>query len=236
MRALHLINLPVAPAGLFLPPLRTHGFEIDDVDVEVDPVPESLAGYDAVVVCGGAANTHESHKHAWIATEVALLEEALADEVPVMGLCLGAQLLTVASGGTVYRSQTELGWFEVETTSSAAGDPVLGGAPERFMAMQWHDYACTPVAGTALLARNDVCEQAFRIGEAAWGTQFHIEVTRRLLLDWWDEGEEYLREAGYDHARYMRELKAYHELHEQIGRDMAERFAVYAAARARREV
>ena len=59
MRALHLINLPVAPAGLFLPPLRARGFEIDDVDVHVDPLPESLAGYDAVVVCGGAANTHE---------------------------------------------------------------------------------------------------------------------------------------------------------------------------------
>ena len=100
------------------------------------------------------------------------------------------------------------------------------------MAMQWHDYACTPGPGTTTLAKNDVCDQAFRIGEAAWGTQFHIEVTRRLLLDWWDEGEEYLREAGYDHARYMLELDAYHALHERIGRDMAERFAVYATARA----
>lgn len=234
MRALHLINLPVAPAGLFLPPLQAQGFEIDDVDVQVDPLPGSLAGYDAVVVCGGAANTHESDEHPWIATEVELLREALAEEVPVMGLCLGAQLLTVASGGTVFRSQSELGWFEVETTPSAADDPVLGGVPQRFMAMQWHDYACEPGAGTATLARNDVCDQAFRIGEAAWGTQFHIEVTRRLLLDWWDEGEEYLREAGYDHARYMRELEAYHELHEQIGRGMAERFAAYAASRGER--
>ena len=233
MRALHLINLPVAPAGLFLPPLRARGFEIVDVDVEVDALPESLAGYDAVVVCGGAANTHESDQHPWIATEIELLQEALADDVPVMGLCLGAQLLTVASGGAVFRSQTELGWFEVETTPSARDDPVLGGAPERFMAMQWHDYACEPGSGTTTLARNGVCDQAFRIGEMAWGTQFHIEVTRQLLMDWWDEGEEYLLEAGYDHARYLRELDAHQLLHEQIGRDMAERFADVAAGRKR---
>ncbi len=131
--------------------------------------------------------------------------------------------------------RAELGWFEVETTPSAADDPVLGGVHQ---SDSWRCSGTTtpasPGPGTATLARNDVCDQAFRIGEAAWGTQFHIEVTRRLLLDWWDEGEEYLREAGYDHARYMRELEAHHALHEQIGRDMAERFAAYAASRGER--
>jgi GMP synthase (glutamine-hydrolysing) len=229
VRALHLVNLPVAPAGLFLPPLRERGFEVVDVDVSADAVPRSLEGFDAVVVCGGSANTHETDEHPWLDAEVSLLQEALATDVPTLGLCLGAQLLTVASGGTVNRSQTEIGWFEVEMDPAAAGDPVLGGIPERFTALQWHDYACTPPDGATTLARNGSCLQAFRFGEVAWGTQFHIEVTHQLMLNWWDEGEEHLREAGYDRARFMRELAANHGAHETIGREMAERFATVAA-------
>jgi GMP synthase (glutamine-hydrolysing) len=233
VKALHLINLPVAPAGLFLPPLEQQGFTVETVDVSTDPVPESLAGYDAVVVCGGSANTHESETYPWLDQEVGLLREALADEVPVMGLCLGAQLLTVATGGTVVRTATEIGWFDVEMDPAAGDDPVLGGVPQRFRALEWHDYGCIPADGVTSLARNDVCLQAFRAGEVAWGTQFHIEVTHQLMLNWWDEGEEHLRDAGYDHERYMRELSEHHAAHERIGRDMAERFAAIAAKRAR---
>ena len=148
-----------------------------NVDVARDAVPETLADYDAVIVCGGDANTHQADELPWMSAEIGLLREALADEVPVMGLCLGAQLLTVAGGGEVYRSPSEIGWFEVAMDPAAAADPVLGGVPERFMALEWHDYACTPAPGVATLGQNDACRQAFRMGERAWGTQFHIEVT-----------------------------------------------------------
>lgn len=231
MRALHLINIPVAPGGLFLPPLRERGFEIDDVDVESASVPASIAGYDAIVVCGGAANTHEAERYPWIDDEVELLREAIDRDIPVMGLCLGAQLLTVATGGEVYRSSTEIGWFDVEVDPAAAADPVLGSLPPTFTALEWHDYACTPASSTTTLARNDACVQAFRAAPSAWGTQFHIEVTDDLMLDWWAEGEEELRAAGYDHDRFNREAARYHARHQQIGRAMAERFASLAADR-----
>ncbi len=233
MKALHLVNLPVAPAGLFLPPLREEGFDIVDVDVSTDPVPETIEGFDAVVVCGGAANTHELERYPWIGHEVDLLRDAIEHDVPVMGLCLGAQLLTVATGGEVYRSATEIGWFDVETSPAAADDPVLAALPGRFTALEWHDYACTPAAGATNLARNDTCVQAFRVAPSAWGTQFHIEVTDQLLLNWWDEGQEELRAAGYDQARFTREAAEHHARHQEIGRDMAERFARLAAARGR---
>jgi GMP synthase (glutamine-hydrolysing) len=233
VKALHLVNLPVAPAGLFLPPLRERGFEIVDIDVSSDAVPDSPEGFDAIVVCGGSANTHESDQHPWIDAEVNLLREALATDVPTLGLCLGAQLLTVASGGTVSRSPTEIGWFEVEMDPAAADDPVLSAVPERFMALQWHDYACTPAAGTKTLARDQACLQAFRFGDVAWGTQFHIEVTHQLMMNWWDEGEDELRAAGYDRARFLSEMKAHHGAHESIGREIAARFATIAADRAR---
>ena len=127
-----------------------------------------------------------------------------------MGLCLGAQLLTEAAGGTVYRCDPpEVGWFEVETGPEAAADPVMGALPPRFMAMQWHLYACELPAAATELARNAACVQALRIGEAAWGTQFHIETTREILVSWADMAPEELARFGYDRARYDAELDRY---------------------------
>jgi GMP synthase-like glutamine amidotransferase len=234
LRALHVVNEPSGPGGLFLAPLRLHGFVIDSVDVAQHELPKSLSGYDAVISCGGTANTHESDKYPWIDEEIELLREALADGVPVIGLCLGAQLLTRAAGGTVHRSEpSEVGWVGVSTVPAAATDAVLGDVPESFMAMQWHHYACDLPPGAVELARNDTCLQAFRLGEAAWGTQFHIEVTRDILLAWMRWGGEELEKAGYTKERYLAELESHLDAHEAIGRGMAERFAELAARRAR---
>jgi GMP synthase (glutamine-hydrolysing) len=234
LRALHIVNEPSGPGGLFLAPLRLHGFTIDSVDVAQHELPETLAGYDAVISCGGTANTHESDVYPWIDEEIVLLREALRDGIPVIGLCLGAQLLTKAAGGTVHRSDpSEVGWVGVSTVPAAAADPVLAGVPESFVAMQWHHYACELPPGAVELARNETCLQAFRLGDSAWGTQFHIEVTRDILLAWLRWGGEELEKAGYTRERYLAELESHLEAHEAIGRGMAERFAEIAARRAR---
>lgn len=234
MRALHVINEPSGPGGLSLAPLRLHGFRIDAVDVAQHELPKTLAGYDAVVFCGGTANTHETDRYPWIDDEIALLREALDDGVPVIGLCLGAQLLTKAAGGEVHPSVPgEVGWFEVQANAAARDDAVLADVPERFMAMQWHHYACDLPPGAVELARNPTCLQAFRVGEVAWGTQFHIEVTRDILMTWMRWGKPELDQAGYSEQRYLAELDAHLDAHIAIGEGMAERFAALAAERAR---
>jgi GMP synthase (glutamine-hydrolysing) len=234
LRALHIVNEPSGPGGLFLAPLRHHGFAIDSVDSAQRELPKTLAGYSAVISCGGTANTHESDKYPWIEEEIDLLRGALRDGVPVIGLCLGAQLLTRAAGGTVHRSEpSEVGWVEVSTTAAATADPVLGDVPASFTAMQWHHYACDLPPGAVELARNDTCLQAFRLGETAWGTQFHIEVTRDILLTWMRWGGEEPEKAGYSQERYRAELDRHIEAHEAIGRGMADRFAAVAARKAR---
>ena len=234
LRALHIVNEPSGPGGLFLPALENRGFVIDSIDTAQDPLPETLAGYDAVISCGGTANTHETDIYTWIDPQIDLLRGALRDEVPVIGLCLGAQLLTKAAGGNVYRCEpSEVGWVEVQTNAAASADPVLADVPDSFMAMQWHRYACELPAGAVELGRNDTCLQAFRLGEAAWGTQFHIEVTRDILLTWARWGGDDLVKSGYTQERYMDDLERYLGRHQEIGRDMAERFAEIAATRAR---
>jgi GMP synthase (glutamine-hydrolysing) len=228
-RALHIQNEASGPARLFVEELEGRGFEVVTIDARLDRLPESPDGYAAIVSGGGTADTHQTDEHPWLIHEVALLRRAIEAGVPTMGLCLGAQLLTEAAGGTVYRCDPpEVGWFEVEAGPEAAADPVISALPPRFMAMQWHLYACRLPGAAVELARNTTCVQALRIGEAAWGTQFHIETTREILVSWADMAPEELAKFGYDRTRYDAELDRYGPAHEAIGRDMAGRFAEVA--------
>jgi GMP synthase (glutamine-hydrolysing) len=228
-RALHILNETSGPAWTFVEALQERGFEVVTVSPQADGLPDSPDGFAAILSGGGTVDTYQTAEHPWLIHEVALLRQALAAGVPTMGLCLGAQLLTEAAGGTVYRCEPpEVGWFEVEAAPAAASDPLMGALPPRFMAMQWHLYACELTRTVTELARNAVCVQALRIGTAAWGTQFHIETTREILTSWADMAPDELERFGYDRARYEAELDRYGPAHEAIGRDMAGRFAEVA--------
>ena len=147
----------------------------------------SLDDCDAVIVLGGAMHPDEDDRHPWLADETQLLRRAAGRGIPVLGVCLGAQLLARALGGAVFRApQPEVGWLDVELTTAAHDDPVLGSLPRRFAALQWHEYAYSPPPGAVELARSPVCNQAFRAGDA-WGVQFHPEVTAAQLAAWAEE-------------------------------------------------
>jgi GMP synthase (glutamine-hydrolysing) len=156
-----------------------------------DSPPEPALTYDAMVVLGGGMNVDEIDRRPYLRTELAMLAEALLERhPPVLGVCLGAQLLAAAAGAEVHRARTpEIGWREVELCSAASADRVLGALPRRFTAYQWHSYAFEIPFGAVELARNEVCPQAFRIGESAWGVQFHPEVTEEILAGWFQSFE-----------------------------------------------
>ena len=123
-------------------------------------------------------NAHQEEEHPWLRFEKDLLAELLGRGMPLMGVCLGAQLLAEAAGATPRRaSQPEIGWHEVEVTAEGAEDPLLAPLAPRFSAFQWHSYEAPLPSGATALARSAVCLNAYRIGEAAWGIQFHAEVS-----------------------------------------------------------
>jgi GMP synthase-like glutamine amidotransferase len=139
---------------------------------------------DAIAVFGGGMNVADAGRLPWLQDEIELLRDALEDGTPVLGVCLGSQLLAAASGAEVRRAERpEIGWFEVERTAAGAADPLLGALPERFTAYQWHSWAFALPAGAVELARSPVCPQAYALGNA-WGVQFHPEVTDDILEAW----------------------------------------------------
>ena len=141
--------------------------------------------YDAVISLGGVAMPDEDDRHPWISHELALMRRSMDVGVPVLGICLGSQLLARAAGGEVRPSDaSEVGWYTIDLLPEAAEDPVLSGLPTGFRVFHWHHYAWELPQGGRLLARTPAANQAFRVAEHAWGLQFHIEVDEPLVRSW----------------------------------------------------
>jgi len=145
-------------------------------------VPPSVEG-DALIVLGGPMGAYDDAEAPWLPATRALLSTAVDDGVPTIGICLGAQLLAVAAGGEVQKGSAgpELGLGQVEVM---VGDELLsaGSMP----VVQWHYDAVTRMPdGAELLASSDAYRvQAFRVGDVAWGLQFHVEATEAMVREW----------------------------------------------------
>ena len=119
----------------------------------------------------------------------------------MLGICLGAQLIAQALDGSAERLPAgEVGWVPIEFDAAAESDALLAGSPRELDVQEWHNYACNPPAGAAVLARSAACVQAFRVGAATWGLQFHVEVTLPVLEEWCESGAGELEELGLEPA------------------------------------
>ncbi len=192
MRALAIVHQRDAGAGVFADAARSRQVELDTwLRAETDSPPGRPAEYDAVLTFGGAMHADHEDRHPWLRKEKLLLAELLERGVPLLAVCLGSQLLAVAAGGTAQRAaQPEIGWHRVDVTNDGTDDPVIGALAPSFEAFQWHSYEGVPPAGATVLAQSPVCVQAYRVGDAAWGIQFHAEVTLADAEKWISETRE----------------------------------------------
>jgi GMP synthase-like glutamine amidotransferase len=144
-----------------------------------DAIPSDASGLDGVVVMGGPMSARSDEGFESRRAEIALLCDAFEREVPVLGVCLGAQLLATACGGEVKAGEVgpEIGWGTVELTEVASTDALLGGLPEAIPVLHWHSETFELPPGALKLASSSrYPNQAFRVGERAWGFQFHLEI------------------------------------------------------------
>jgi GMP synthase-like glutamine amidotransferase len=194
--------------------------------------PPSIEGVDALMIFGGSMHVDQNDEHRWLSPEKEFLREALGRGTPILGVCLGSQLLAEAAGAVPYRiPEPEIGWYDIEITPAGADDPLLGPLAPSVELFEWHHYVAPLPPGAVELARTPACVQAFRIeGKPAWGLQFHAEVTRENLFSWLDgwENAEAAR-TSFDPERIRAASEQRIDEQNAVGRGIAERFLAEAA-------
>jgi len=195
MRVLSIVHEAGATGGggVFERAVPERGDRLDRwVAADGKAPPGAPSDWDAVMVFGGAMHPDQDAEHPWLAGEAGFIETALADGVPLLGVCLGAQLIARAAGASVGPSGSpEVGWFDV-SREDGHDDAVVGSLPARFRAFQWHYYTFDLPPGAVQLAESAAARQAYRLGDRVWGIQFHAEVDRTMLDHWLREGREEL--------------------------------------------
>lgn len=166
--------------------LERAGIRSRYVDADSLPDDELTAGGGGLIVLGGPMGVYEADRYPFLDAEIELIQAFLAGERPVLGICLGAQLVAAAAGARVYPGDRgkEIGWAPVQLTDAGLSDPLWAGFPERFQTFHWHGDTFDLPAGAALLARTERYAQAFRLGPTAYGVQFHPEVVPPQLESW----------------------------------------------------
>ncbi len=234
MRVLAIVQQADAGPGVFAEAIREAGGALDEwaLPSGAEPPADPL-GYDAVLTLGGAMNVDQEDEHPWLAAQKSLLRELLAAEVPLLGLCLGGQLVAEAAGAQPRRAaRPEIGWHRVELTEAGSEDPLLAPLAPGFEAFQWHSYEFPLPPGAVALARSQTCLQGARIGARAWAIQFHPEVSRADALAWIDDyrSDPDAVRIGIDPAALRAETEARIDAFNQLGRDLCRRWLTVAAA------
>lgn len=173
--------------GTLNPQLKDAGFRIRYMNFGREPhARPCLDGYQGVVVLGGPMCMDETEDNPHLATEVEAVREAIDREMPVLGICLGAQILATALGGGVGRApEKEIGWYPVSPTDEGRDDPLVGRFADTEHIFQWHGDTFEIPDGAVHLASSPGCpNQAFRYGDNAYGLQFHLEVDEPLIERW----------------------------------------------------
>jgi GMP synthase-like glutamine amidotransferase len=182
-----ITHLPDRQDGIVREALEAAGcavIERNPGDPEALPAALQVAG---VVTLGGRQSATRVAEDPFLTAEVQLLQQALEHRVPVLGMCLGAQLLAVAAGGTAsYSGRMNAGWPDLTMLPTAAGDPLFGGFPQRLPVLAWHeDIIGIPPQATELAVTPGPGAALFRVGESAWGSQAHLELTPAMLIEGW---------------------------------------------------
>lgn len=183
MRWCCLQHVPFEGPGYLATWCQEQRFPLTRVELWKDlplPAPEE---FDGLFVLGGPMNVYEEAQYPWLRREKELIARAVSDCKPVLGVCLGAQLLSVVLGGTVTgMAEKEIGWFPVDLTSMGRGVDLFRGVPEKFMALHWHGDSFSIRPGAMHAAKSDACEQqAFVYEHHVVGLQFHLEASEHNI-------------------------------------------------------
>lgn len=239
MRILVLQHCPVTPAGLVGAVAQSRGAELDTrFPHDGDPLPGTAAALDGLIVLGGPMHAADDAGYPAFAGILALIRDCHARSVPVLGLCLGAQLIARAFGKRVFRfGGLEVGYPSVQLTEAARDDVLFQGMAREQRIMQMHEDSFDLPDEAVLLMQNQTCRnQAFRLGQTTYGIQAHPEVTladaRNFPRDCWAAmTRHYGAEAEAVERRVLGEIEAHFDAGAAFCRLFAERWLGLVAGR-----
>jgi GMP synthase (glutamine-hydrolysing) len=194
--------------GLLADVLESRGVRVDVRRPDLgDPVPEQAVGFDGLAIGGGAQSVCETASFPYLADEARLVRAAEQAGMPIIGLCLGAQVMASALGGTVRRApQREIGFFDVTLDPLADSDPLWHDLPRVFPTTHWHgDTFDLPPGAVKLASSARTDNQLFRFGTRLYGLQFHLEMTPEIFRAMAEDSRDYLTDAGVDVGRAIEE-------------------------------
>ncbi len=184
-KILSVQNIQCETLGLLEQMFVDDGYQVEKVNVHNDRVPTSPSGYDTIAILGGPMSVYDHLPY--LQKEQELIRNAMKNDTPILGICLGSQLIAQAAGGLVYKGKKkEIGWCNVYLTPASSNDIFRGFTDKTIRIFQWHGDTYDPPANAKILAYSDLYPQAFRIGSAV-GIQFHFEVDELLIQTWMKE-------------------------------------------------
>ena len=222
MHALVLQHVAVEGPGILASCLEARGWTLETVALyEGARLPEDAQGYQTVIVMGGPMGVYDEAAYPFLRHEQRFLTRVLAQGVPLLGICLGSQLLAKALGARVYRNpQKEIGWYTIDLTPPGVADPLFASLPSPIPVFQWHGDAFDLPVGATPLASSPLCtHQAFRYGDRVYGLLFHLELTPDVIHRWIAAFHDELvgMQGIIDPARIVAELPHRYAAYHQVG-------------------
>lgn len=213
--------------GLIEEALKARGLAVEFVDAWQDAIPKEPTFHSAIVLMGGSMGVYEADRYPFLKEEIQLLQKTLCSGVPVLGVCLGSQLLAAAARARVYPGPTkEIGWYLVKTAGAARQDDVFKAYPRELTAFHWHgDTFDLPPEAELLASSAAYQNQAFRIGVNAWGVQFHPEITEEMIRDWVRHGLQTGGVASDEAEKMLSSMPSYLAGSLDVGKKLFERFS-----------
>jgi GMP synthase (glutamine-hydrolysing) len=189
-------------------------------------IPADLGERRGLIVMGGPKSVYEHERYPFLREELRLIQRTAAEAKPILGICLGSQLLAAALGGEVTKGkQPEIGWLPVNLAEAAASDPVFAGLPDEFMAFHWHgDVFSLPPRAALLASSTATPHQAFRYESNAYGLLFHPEVTKESIAGMVDNFGQDLHAAGVTAGQLDLETRNNLPLLQSVGKQVFDRW------------
>jgi GMP synthase (glutamine-hydrolysing) len=195
-KILSIQNISCETLGTLEDFLESDGYVLHKILAPEDPIPQSAIEFSAIILLGGPMSVYEGIPY--LTKEQFLIRDAYRRNIPVLGVCLGSQLIAGALGGTVFRgAKKEIGWYDVKVTDKGLDSLFKGLEKKELRVFQWHGDTYTLPQDAVVLAYTDLYPQAFRIG-SAYGLQFHLEVTTDMIKVWTEEYRSEIRREGIE--------------------------------------